>query len=284
MKWIVGIDLHTDSDGSAHFAAWLAACRASDSLVFVHVLEEEHLRYALMQHHLDEVVKAAREAAEALLARTGAKGEIRVVKGRTAEEALEEARLETGAGAVAVGRSASRDGVHLVRLGRVARRLLGRLSSPVAVVPPDLGAAELGDGPIVALSNLSDDSAPAVRFAGELAGRTGRPLAAVHVARKAEATYLPKEGLERAQAGRQAEVERALSEWLASRGLAAGSAVGLVGSPVEASLAWARERRAPLVVAGSRQLSGAERVFHTSTGLSLASAARVPVVVVPSKP
>lgn len=284
MKWIVGIDLQPDSDGSAHLASWLSAHRAADACLFVHVLEEEHLRYALMQHHLDEVVKAAREAAEALLARTGATGEIRVVKGRTVEETLEEVRLEVGAGAVAVGRAAGREGVHLVRLGRVARRLLGKLSSPVAVVPPDLRASELGDGPIVALSNLSDGSAPVVRFAGELAGRMGRPLAAVHVARKAEASYLPKEGLERAQAGRQAEVERALSEWLASRGLAAGSAVGLVGSPVEASLAWAQEKRAPLVVAGSRQLSGADRVFHTSTGLSLASAARVPVVIVPPKP
>lgn len=284
MKWIVGTDLRPDSDGVAQFAAWMARTGEGDTAVFVHVLEEEHLRYALMQHHLDEVIAAARKEAERLLSRTGAAGELRVVQGLTAEDALEAARAEAGAGALAVGRAAGREGHHVVRLGRVARRLLRRLSAPVAIVPPDLRAEELGGGPIVVLSNLSDDSAPACRFAAELAGRLRRPLAAVHVARRVETPYLPGQGLERALGDRKADAERALRDWLAANGLRAGSAVVVVGSPIEGALEWASDQASPFVVVGSRQLSGTDRIFHTSTGTSLAATARIPVIVVPSKP
>lgn len=284
MKWIVGIDLRPEGDGSVQFASWLArsGLAEGESAVFVHVLEEEHLRYALMQHHLDEVTAAARVEAERVLARAGAQGEIRIVQALTAEDGLEEVRAEMGAGAVAVGRAAGRKGHHIVRLGRVARRLLRQLTTPVAIVPPDLRSEELGRGPVVALSSLSNGSEPACHFAADLARRLGRPLAVLHVARSVEAPYLPAGGQERALAARQADAERALADWISAHGLRADAAVGLVGSAVESALDWASDQGAPVVVAGSRRLSASERIFHTSAGLSLAATARIPVLVVPS--
>lgn len=97
----------------------------------------------------------------------------------------------------------------MIRLGRVARRILRRLGAPVLVVPPDLRAEQIGGGPVTALTSVSADSARACRFAADLAARLGRPLAA----RASHAPYLAREPTERARKARAAERLAALAAW-----------------------------------------------------------------------
>lgn len=78
-----GLDL-CSGDGPIRLARWLqATSRAPDreDLVFIHVLEEEHLRHVLRQHHMDEVTQEARREAERLLATDGTIGELRIEQG-----------------------------------------------------------------------------------------------------------------------------------------------------------------------------------------------------------
>ncbi len=283
MRWIVGLDLRPGSEGPCRFVRWLLEgthARAPGDAVYVHVLEEEHLRHALRTHHLDEITAAARGAAERLLAAAGVSGEIRIVQGLSAEDALEEARTAAGAGGVVIGRAAGREGVAIVRLGRVARRMLRRLTSPVAVVPPDFRGEDAGAGPVVALSSLRDDALGACRLAAGLAAELGRPFAVCHVARAEALPYLPPAAID--LESRRAAGEVDLARWLAQNGLRADSTGVLVGSPVDRALEWAEAAKAPFVVAGSRRLSLAERIVQASTGTALAATAATPVVVAPA--
>jgi nucleotide-binding universal stress UspA family protein len=290
MKWIVGLDLRPSSQGAIRFAAWLAGqSRAEDGeeLVGIHVLEDEHLRLVLRYHHLDEVIAGARASAEAALAAEGAAPRIRelqVVRGLRAEEALEEARASHGADALIVGRHAGRESHAIVRLGRVARRLLRTLASPVVVVPPDLGADEIGEGPVIALTGLGDDSLAAFRFAQRMARRLGRELGLAHAVPLPEefgAPYLPQQSLGRLLEENQQEGRLALAEWMKTHGLRADATTVLQGEAVERAVEHARAEGSPLVVTGSRHLSAVERVLVASTGSALAAAAPFAVAVVP---
>jgi nucleotide-binding universal stress UspA family protein len=283
MRWIVGLDLRPGSEGPTRFTRWLlegSRPHTAAQAVYVHVLEEEHLRFALRQHHLDEVTAAAREAAERLLSAVGVSGEIRIVQGLTAEEALEEARASMGADGVVIGRAAGRKGHAIVRLGRVARRMLRRLASPIAVVPPDFRGEDAGPGPVVALSSLRDDAVGACRLAAALAADLGRPLAICHVARAEALPYLPPAAID--LEARRAAGEEDLARWLKAQGLRADATGVLVGSPVERALDWAEGEKAPFLCVGSRQLSTAERIVQASTGTALAATARTPIVVAPA--
>ena len=73
-----------------------------------------------------------------------------------------------------------------------------------------------------------------------------------------------------------------IGEWAARHGLDDLPLVLRVGHvPVEL-VAFARERRATMIVCGSRRLSLLERLFTSSVGSELAAHADRPVVVVPS--
>jgi nucleotide-binding universal stress UspA family protein len=288
MKWIVGVDLRPGSHGALRFASWLSGCAepGAEQLVAAHVLEEEHLRAALLLHHMDEVSLGARQAAERIVAQEGGKArfaEVAVVPGTTADETLEDVRAARRADVIVVARASGRGGGGLVRLGRVARRLLRRGGAPVVVVPADLDPAALGDGPVVALTRLTDDSVEACRFARDLAARLRRRLSVVHVAPYVEqvAQYLPAASLDRLRADRRSEAERGLAAWVATHRLAPDAVAVLHGHPIEAAVEHARAERAPLLVVGSRRLSALDRVFQTSFGSDLAAASPVPVVVVP---
>lgn len=284
MKWIIGLDLRT-GDGPVRFARWIqetSRAPEGEELVFVHVLEAEHLRYALRLHHLDEVTEGARREAERVLATEGARGILRVEQGLTAEDRLEEIRVEVGANVMVLGRAAPREGRHVVRLGRVARRMLRRLGSPVIVVPPDLRSDQIGAGPIAALTSLAPDAAGAYRFAADMAARLGRPLAAIHAARPAHARYLAPESTLRERELRGEEALAALDAWLEGEGARPDRREVLLGSPADAAAEWAEQEGSPLLVAGSRRLSDTERIFQASTGSSLAATASCAVAVVPA--
>lgn len=286
MAWILGLDLGRAGDGALDFAQWFTTAgtppRAAQ-VIGVHVLEEDHLLYALRDHHLDEVVKAASAAIHARIAAAGAAAafsDVRVVQGVHADEALEEARAAAGAEGVIVGRAAPRDGVHLVRIGAVGRRLLRTLASPVVVVPPDLGATGVGDGPLIALTDLREDSVEACRFAAATAKRLDRRWLALHVARAIEVEYLPLASSARARDARGAAAREQLEAWLRASALQPDAAVAAVGSAVGIACETAIRERAPLLVTGSRRLTTPERAFQASFGSALAATSPVAVAVV----
>jgi nucleotide-binding universal stress UspA family protein len=292
MKWIIGLDLRPRSRGALQLARWLAAAtreRGADEFVAVHVLSEDHLRSALQLHHLDEVVDGARAAAqraleEASCADLGAG--LEVTRALTTPEGLEEARARHRADGILIGRAAPSGGTHLVRLGRVARRLLRHLPSPVVVAPPDLEAARLGAGPIAALSSLAEDSVEPCRLAAVLAERTARALTVAHVVRdpvSGSAPYLPRASLDRMGGEWLDEGRQGLDRWLAANGLQAGATAVLQGDVLDSALTLARDQDAAMLVVGARSLSGLDRVFSPSIGRELAALASLPVAVVPSR-
>jgi len=292
MTWIVGIDLRPLSHGALQFATWVAANavagEAEDRFVPVHVLEQEHLRSMLRYHHLDEVVEAAREEAKRTLESEGRSEWIRdlqLVQAVRAEESLEFARASAGAAAIIIGRVAGRGDRPMVRLGRVARRLLRNLPSPVVVVPPDLRFADVGPGPVVALTSVADDALEASRFAAAVARHTGRKLALVHVVRHPAEGGLPfmaSTSLERARLDEVRYGEHELAAWVASAGLQPDSTTVLQGNVIDQAITFAETQRSPLLVVGARRRTGVDRMLMPSIGRELAAAAGVPVAVVPA--
>jgi nucleotide-binding universal stress UspA family protein len=289
MKWIVGVDLRPLSLGALHFARWLASTARGESerIVAVHVLEEEHLRAVLRLHHMDEVVTKARAVAQQTLEQEGASEYVRdveIVTGRRADESLQSACEAQHADGIIIGRMAKRGSHRIVRLGRVARRLLRVLPAPVIVVPPDLKVADLGGGPIVVLTSLGDDAVDACKFAQTMAQRTSRPLVVLHVAADVfgSAPYgFSDATLERVRRDVFADAVRDLDRWIAEHNLAGATATVLHGDVVEQANEFAVQQASPLLVAGSQRLAGPERMFVPSTARELAALAEVPVAVVP---
>jgi nucleotide-binding universal stress UspA family protein len=202
-----------------------------------------------------------------------------------AERSLEAAREYHYAGALIVGRQAPREGHRLLRLGRVARRLLRSLQSPVIVVPPDFQAPG-GAGPIVVSTNLRDDAEEGTRFAADMAARLGRPLVVLHIVPFADdygAHYIPAASRKKIAAENQVEGEAELKAWLARHGVSGAEGLVVQGGVVESILRVAKERDASLVVSGSRLLSALERLLLTSIGSELAASAPCPVAVVPPR-
>jgi nucleotide-binding universal stress UspA family protein len=295
-RWIVGLDLRPTGQGALRFARWLAAATraAAPAFVGVHVLEEDTLRAALRYHHLDELIAGAREEAEMLLRNAGATEvlrELQVVQGLHAETTLESIRKEQHAEGLVVGRQAPREGHHLLRLGKVARRLLRTLGGPVVVVPPDWEPDTVStDGPVVCATNVGDNAITAARFAADLAQRLGRPLVVVYTVPVPEdygANYIPAATRQKIARESQETGERELAAWVAELGLSVSSGPGgattLVrqGHVTEQVLRVAKETKAALIVTGSRHLSTLERLLLTSVGSELAATAPCPVVVVP---
>lgn len=289
-RWIVGLDLRPTGQGALRFARWLASATRHGEPVFVgvHVLEEAHLRAALRYHHLDELMNGAREQAEMMVAHahaTDVVGELHVVQGRHAEQSLEAARVYHHAEGLIVGRQAPREGMHLLRLGKVARRLLRTLEGPVVVVPPDWDPDAVSmDGPVLCATNLGDGSVAAARFAAELAARLGRTLTLVHTVPVPEdygANYIPEASRKKIATEYQVEGERELAAWVAELGLAGATEVVRKGHVTEQVLGLARETNAAMIVTGSRRLSSIERLLLTSVGSELAATSPCPVAVVP---
>lgn len=285
-KWIVGLDLGARSVGAIRFAKWLAE-NGGDQLVAVHVLEEAHLQAALRYHHLSEVESAAVAGAKAAITAAGADGNfqfIDVLEGRTAEESLAAAAAYRRADGIVIGRNAPRDGVSLVRLGRVARKMLRKLPTSVAVVPPDFDPAASGGGPVLLACSLDDDMATATAFARGFAERFGRAIELVYVVASPDdhaAQYVPSATLAKLRIDAATESEAQLAEWAKANDLESAARVVKLGRMVEQIAGHARARDAAVIVTGSRRLSGFERLLLASAGSELAAHATCPVIVVP---
>lgn len=284
-KWIVGLDLGARSQGAIAFAQWLAE-HGGDRSVGVHVLEEAALHTALRYHHLSELERMAKQAADDAIARVGATAafdSVHVVEGKTAEQSLEQVCEEQGGDAFLVGRNAPREGVHALRLGRVARRLLRNLPAPVLVVPPDVDATHIGAGPVLVACSACDDVLDACQFAKAFAARFARPLELVYVASMPDhhsAQYLPESTLAKMRDDHIAVGRAELSAWAAANGFGDAIQTVVLGTVRDQLAALAEERAALCIVTGSRRLSMVERWLLVSSGSELAAHATCPVVVV----
>lgn len=290
MEWLVGMDLTDRGQGALGYARWLSRVlpAGQDHFTGVHVLEENELRQLLRYHHLEEIETKAAAAAARVVTAAGADGvlaERRVIVGTSAEHALEGLARQPGVRAVVIGRQARRGEKRVVRLGRVARRLLRALPAPVVVVPPDLQASDVGEGPVLFAASIDADATAAAELAKQIAADLGRPLSVVHVVPGDD--YLAAEMVPSGVAGdffrdlRQ-DHERNLVAWMRAHGLGGVPHLVSEGSVVDRLAEVAREERSPLVVVGSRGLGLGARLFSSSVATDLAAASEVPVVVVPN--
>lgn len=292
MEWLVGMDLSDRGQGALGYAHWLSDAlprgRGEARFVGVHVLEQAELRQLLRYHHLEEIEAKAQAAADRVIAEAGADeclAQRRVICGRSAEHALAELAGSATTRALVIGRQARRAQTRLVRLGRVARRLLRTLPAPVVVVPPDLRPAAVGPGPVILAASTHADATGAAGFARQLATDLARPLSVVHVVPGDD--YLAAEMIPSAVADDffrelREDHERRLLVWMRTHGLAGVPHQTVVGPVVDRLAQVAHEARAPIVVCGSRGLGPGMRLFSSSVASELAAACEVPVAVVPN--
>jgi nucleotide-binding universal stress UspA family protein len=197
--------------------------------------------------------------------------------------------LLAGAGGLAattgviIGRRAPEADGGLVRLGRVARKLLRRLESPVFVVPPDLEQAHIGAGPIVCAVNLDQHSVDAAEFAVRLGEAIGREVRLVHVIHSSDPIgigYLPETTWNDIHRRQRDDAKVTLQRWRDDAKLPAYTLVS-DGRTVPQLISAARELDACMILCGSRRLSAAERLWSSSVGSALAAASHLPVGVIP---
>jgi nucleotide-binding universal stress UspA family protein len=292
MKWIVGIDLRPQSDGPVRFAAWLREQLESeeDSFAGVHVLEREQLEHIGQMVDRQEATRQTQSTMTRVLADAGASAVLsdpKLVVDEDAEDGLSHACKDAHDAdedpVLVIVRGAKRGEDKLVRLGRVARRLLRTLPSPIVVTPPDLDPSRLGDGPIIAATDTRDDARAACAYAVELGKKLGRSVLLAHVVPMPEhwgASYLPQDSVTRVTQELQASGELALEKWAKEQGFQGHAGVVVQGGVLARLLALADEVKAPMIVVGSHKLNAVARFFVASVGSELAAMAKVPVVVV----
>jgi nucleotide-binding universal stress UspA family protein len=268
--WIVGLDLTSRSRGAVAFAAWLRAAAGAP----VHGL---HVLVRASAFAADDAELAAARGRVAAR-HPDAFDAVEVAVAASAEEGL--AAAGERAAAVVLGRAARAEERRVVRLGKVARRLLRQLPAPVVVVPPELTA--VAPGPVLLATDLAPTSAAAARFAAAFAAAHGRTLELLHVAPAEHEDLIDElEPSWRAERDAQhARVAAELDEWALAHGVADRPRRALYGDVVEHVLAAAERHQAAMIVVGSRRLTPAARLFATSTASALASHAPCPVAVV----
>ena len=206
---------------------------------------------------------------------------IAVVEATAPEDGLEEALKVKDGSALVIGRKAKRGEDPMVRLGRVARRLLRQMPAPIAVVPPDLGE-EPPPGPVVVATDLGASSASAIEVGRAFAAAVGRELVVVHAVSMQSSlqVYVAASAWDRAHLEAQERGQRALSDYLSERGVEARGVV--VSGPIGFGILNVCEReQACALITGSRRLSFVDRIFTSSVGAELAALAVIPVIVVP---
>ena len=285
MKWLVGLDLRESGRGAVHFASWLAHQGAPADVAAVHVLEQSYLLDVLRREHLVDVEAAAESRVEQVLREAGLPtAGVHVREGDVIEHVLAAMATERAVDALVLGRQAHAGDHKIVRLGRVARKLVRTLPVPVIVVPPELEAP--ADGPIVVATDLTDESAEAAAFARRLADTTGRSLVVAHVVPTYDdgGAFVPAATLQQFYHQLGLERERDVESWVAKHGLSTAPRVVATGDVVGRIIGVAQKERAALVVVGSRRLRAVERLFTASVGTDLCRHAPCAVAIAPPIP
>lgn len=288
MKWLIGVDLRETATGAIEFARWMVehATGGDPQLLPVHVLEESYLLQVLRHEHMNQVEAKAEQDARALLDRVGLAlpaGTVRIARGITADETLVREFDAARADALLIGREAPAAERNIVRLGRVARRIVRQLPCPVVVAPPDLKATRVGAGPVILASDLSETSGSAARFAVRFAAAVGRPLVLAHVVPSDADVlrYVPTTTVDQFYSQVGLDRQRDVETWQRTHGLQAASTIIAHGDPVARLSSIAEVEGAPIIVCGSRGLGAVERVFVTSVATDLSCWAGCAIAIVP---
>lgn len=283
MRWIVGLDLLDHSRGAIRFARWLHRTQAAEAMIGVHALGMAPTGHAAgpAEGSFHAWVHAATRRAVDELGASDAFAELGVIEAMAPEDGLEQALVDKRASGLIVGRRARSDEDPVIRLGRVARRLLRQMPAPLAVVPPDLGEAP-PPGPVIVATDLDASAEAALAFAVRFARAIGRDLVVVHAVTVAGAlqAYLSAQAWDREHLEAIERGEAAVRTHLAARGVQAR--VEVVRSPIGAGVLAACARHdACALICGSRRLSLVDRIFTSSVGSELAALAAIPVLVIP---
>lgn len=287
MKWVVGVDLLPDSQGALEFVAWLHAQGAvGEGEVRGLCILEESTFFTVRGSARSRVEQGVREALRGMVDASTADAALGEIDARIAGPVYKVlAELASSHDAVLViGRQARRGESSLVRLGKTARRLLRHSPVPVAIVPPDLRAGDLPEGPVLVAADVTDESLTAIRFARAYAATLGRSLRLVHVL-----PTVSDVGLEYLSPARSAELRHeygerardAFDRFIETNDLGDLSVSLLPGPVIESLVEVAAAEHACTIVCGSRSLGLAARVLSASMGSELAATASVPVIVVP---
>lgn len=269
-------------------AAWLRThAREKQHICGAHLLPESARATVPLDAALATPSLAVEEIRKAALA-TGLNDpldEVTCAWASSSEEGLGTLATTRGADGIVIGRAAATDAHALVRLGRVARRLLRALPVPVMVVPPETTLRDVGPGPLVLATDLDDESIPASKMARELASLMGRELlvACIDASLHEAAMMAPDGGIPLAALTPQRSLDD-VSAWARTQELGDCEHIVARGERVTTLLRIAKEREAPLIVCGSRCLSLAQRIFASSTATDLARLGDRAVLVVPGRP
>ncbi|MCA9658178.1 MAG: universal stress protein [Myxococcales bacterium] len=283
-RWLVGLDLLPQNTGVLRLTSWLRSGSPVGVTTGVHVVETGLFRF--VGERLATILDAARATMDEALIDAGCANlfqSLEAVAASTAEDGLEEAAQRHQATALVIGRWSRRGERSLVKLGRVARRVLRSLPLPVIITPPDLLRSDIGDGPIVVATDLSETSIAACSFAAELAARYDRGLRVIYVGVPIEhaAIYVLDHDWEVVREQERRLVVERVQAWVSANVPGEADVTITYGAVVDEVLGLAERLHAPMIVTGSRKLSLAERIFGSSTASSLAGLASCPVAVVP---
>jgi nucleotide-binding universal stress UspA family protein len=279
-RWLIGLSLSSDELGPLELGAWLQETTGA-RLDVMHVAVVP----TLPQRFFDELEQSLHETLDQQVADAGlhAIGSVEVRLGRNLAHELVERAAALDAGLL-VGRCAPRSSAAIVRLGRVARRVLRHLPGVVGVAPPDLKRSDIGTGPVFVAIDPFHDTGDAVDFARSLSSQTGRELVAVNVFDTTGAVRsLPPDLARRYAATIEDEAQTTLDAFVKRHDLGGVRMLRPRGSAVDQLLELSRGERASLLVCGSRRLSAIERIFEGTLGSMLAANADVPVFLVPPK-
>lgn len=288
MRWVVGLDLRPHSHGAINFAAWLHRHDQTGAMSFdgLHVVESALFELPEAPAHVELLGHAEKAARAALQVRDAADAfsSVDAVDAVDVVETLAAASKLAITTGVIIGRRAAGEERALVRLGKVGRRLLRRLEAPTFVVPPDLELAHIGPGPVVCAVTLDDHGVAVARFGERLGAALGRRARLVHVVDSGDPIglqYLPEGTWDDLHRRQRDEGQGAMQAWRDAAGLRSPTLLAQ-GQTVPKLISAARELDACMILCGSRQLSLGERLWISSIGSTLASAAHLPVGVLPS--
>jgi nucleotide-binding universal stress UspA family protein len=284
---IVGLDETERSRDAIPLARRLARELSVEMVpVYVHTMERLD---ALAGGPPDEVMRLAALDAEAQYERVRSLAEesgvtdVRLVNAPAAAQGLQEEALDTGAAMVVIG-SSRRSGLGRVMPGGTADRLLSGCPVAVAVAPEGHADRKVDHGVIGAGFDGSSEAREAVRWAADLAGRSGAGLRLLTVHAPLAFGSTVAGGAYGAQTANQvlardllAESER-LVESLAAE---VRAEVGSFKDGDPGKVLVEQSEQVDLLVLGSRAYGPIKSVLLGSVSSAVLRGASCPVLVVP---